>query len=214
MKKTLQNQSGSSMVEMLGVLTIIGMVGMGAIKFIGGVHNVFIQNMVVNEARDLQKSISDRYRFNGNYSDLFNGRSCEGEDTVATYICNNKLAPFQMCSGGKLHHRGGGDVKICRYTLVQAEGAEATPDDTKYVMIFYGLSNTACSSLAQVNWYTRQKSDIFQMVINGDVAGKTTIIDSHYIPGDHGDNIFPVSTAKALAACNNDNDNTVQLTFF
>lgn len=209
MRRLLIGQSGSSMVEMLGVLTIIGMVGMGTIKFIGGVHNVFAQNMIVNEARDLQKSISDRFRFNGNYEELFNGRGCEGEDTVAAYICNNKLAPFQMCSDGKLHHHSGGDVKICRY-----ESSPNEPDDTKYVMIFYSLSDTACSSMAQVNWYTRQKSDVYQMVINGNVEGKTTIIDSHYIPGDHGDNIFPVSASKASSACNNDNDNTIQLVFF
>ena len=260
MKKPVTNQIGSSMVEMLGVLTILGMVGMAAIKFIGGVHNVFIQNMVVSEARDLQKSISDRYRFEGNYAqELFNGRSCGedgGSDTVASFICNNKMAPFQMCSGGKLHHKGGGEVKICQHT-----------DNDKYYMIFYNLSDTACAALAQVNWYTRQKSDIYQMVINGragDVGtvvgsgegeeggqgsgdggnatsgsgegggenneeengeneepqlGTVTVIrgmvvDSAYSKTGDSSNVFPISTAEALDACGNDNNNTVQMVFF
>lgn len=212
MKKLLINQKGSSMVEMLGVLSIVGIVGLGILKIISSVQNMFTQNMVISEARDLQKYISDRYRFDGNYENLFKDRTCGengGDDTVAAFICENKLAPFQMCSNGKLHHRGGGDVKICKFSISANE-----TDYSKYNMIFYGLSNTACASLAQVNWYTRQKSDVYLMVINGDSNDNATTIYSQFITGDHGDNIFPVSTAKALSACNNENNNTIQLTFF
>ncbi|MBQ9236090.1 MAG: hypothetical protein IJ184_06480 [Alphaproteobacteria bacterium] len=211
MRKTTINQKGSSMVEMLGVLTIIGMVGMGAIKFIGGVHNVFIQNMVVNEARDLQKVISDRYRFEGNYNDLFDGRN--DPDAVAKFLCGEgdnkkRMAPYQMCSGDKMHHRGGGAVLV--YPV--------SGDTTKYTMVFEGLSDTACSSLAQVNWFTRQKSDVYQMVITDGKDQTTFVANSPYVEDETAEGIatgiFPVGASQALAACANGNNSKVQLTFF
>lgn len=202
MNKKLVNQMGSSMIEMLGVLSVAGMLGYGVLKIIGTVHNLFIQNMIVSEAHDLQKKISERYSFEGVYdTTLFSGRTCEGEDEVAEYICQQKLAPTQMCSNKKLRHRGGGDVKIC----------QSEDGNDKYVMTFYGLPKTACVSLVQSDWYTRKKSYIYSMVVNGENG---TTIYSNYIPGNHGDNVFPVSAAKAMAICNNEDDNTVQMTFF
>lgn len=208
--KRVYDQKGSSMIEMLGVLTIIGMVGMGSIKIISNVYNLFIQNMIVTEARDLQKTLSDRYRFEGNYtSELFKNKECdkEGVDEVAQFICNNKMAPFQMCSGGKLHHRGGGDVKICEHN-----------DKNKYYMTFYNLTNNSCAALAQVNWYTRQKSDVYQMSIyDGAASGddiEPFVVDSSYSRNEATTNTFPISTIQALGACNHQDNNVIQLTFF
>lgn len=209
MQEKLINQKGSSMIEMLGVLTIVGMIGMGSIKIISSVYNLFIQNMIVTEARDLQKALSERYRFEGNYTiELFNNRSCEGDqDTVAQFICSQKLAPFQMCSGGRLHHKGGGDVKVCAHA-----------DNNKYYITFYNLTNNSCAALAQVNWYTRQKSDIYQMVIYSGTASEddvnTFVVDSSYSKNNETTHTFPVTTIQALGACNNQDNNVVQLTFF
>lgn len=202
MNKKLINQVGSSMIEMLGVLSVAGMLGYGVLKIIGTGHEFFIRNMVVSEARDLQKKISERYSFEGVYdTTLFSGRTCTGQDTVAAYICAQKLAPDQMCSNGKLHHRGGGDVKICQ-----------SDDNDKYAMIFYGLSKTTCALLVQTDWHTRKKSYIYFMVVNGNDGTK---IYSNYIAGNHGDNVFPVSEAKAMTICDDEDDNnTVQMTFF
>lgn len=213
MVKFINNQTGSSMLEMLGVLTIIGMVGMGTIKFIGSVQNVFVQNMVVSEARDLQKAISDRYKFEGNYDNLFNNRSCsDTPDTVAQFLCGacegcnskDRLAPFQMCSNGKLHHRGGGSVRVCAYD-----------DEHKhYVMFFEGLTDRSCTALAQVNWYTRQKSDIYRMVINSGIAGKELAVESPFTKTE-GSVVFPITASQAMAACSNgDTNNDIQLVFF
>ncbi len=213
MIKIRNNQKGSSMVEMLGVLTILAILGMGTIKFIGGVQNVFIQNMVVSEARDLQKVISDRYKFEGNYKSLFESRSCDDEpDTVAQFLCGacegcnsqDRMAPFQMCSNGKLHHRGGGSVRVCKY------------DDAykHYVMFFEGLTDRSCTALAQVNWYTRQKSDIYRMIINSGITNKELAVESPFTKTE-GSVVFPITASQAMTACSNgDSNNDIQLVFF
>jgi len=207
MKRFKFSQSGSSMIEMLGVLTVAGMLGFGILKTISAVHGVFIQNMVVDEAQDLQKRISERFRFDGNYNKtLFNNKSCNDDDKVAKYLCDEKIAPFSMCSNGKLYHRGGGEVKVCQY------GDNNQYD--KYRIVFRGLSKRSCVALAQADWVIRKKSYIYDMSVNPNDESKKTIIYSNYYSGDHGNNVFPVGTSKAMEICNNGDDNTIQLTFF
>ena len=103
------NQSGATMIETLGVLTIVTMLGISAIKLIGNIFDIFKQNLVVNEVRDLQKAISGRYRFEGNYKELLENRTPE---ETAQFVCNEKMAPYQMCIDGLLYHRMGGQVWI------------------------------------------------------------------------------------------------------
>lgn len=207
--KMLEKQKGASMIETLGVLAVLGMIGVSTIKFIGAIYDKFIQNMVIAEARDLQKSISDRYRFEGNYATLFSGRTCEGTDSVADFLCGtcddcnerDRLVPFQMCKSGKIIHRGGGDVQICEYE----------EETDKYYMIYYGLTKTVCAALAQVDWHTRQKSEIYQVVIN---PGKSSqlAINSSLITGTTG-NSFPITANQAHTACSEE-INTIQFVFF
>lgn len=203
-----EKQNGSSMLEALGVLAVLGMIGISTIKFIGAIYDKFIQNMVVVEARDLQKSISDRYRFDGNYIKLFSGRSCEGSDSVADFLCGtcaecnekDRLVPFQMCKNGKIVHKGNGDVQICEY-----EG-----ETDKYYMIYHGLTKTVCAALAQVDWHTRQKSEIYQMVINPEKSSEFNVISP--VIGVSG-NSFPITADQATKACVEE-INTVQFVFF
>ena len=85
-------------------------------------------------------------------------------------------------------------------------------------MTFYNLTNNSCVALAQVNWYTRQKSDIYQMSIYDGAASEGDInafvVDSSYSRNNQTTNTFPVTTVQALGACHNNDNNVVQLTFF
>ena len=62
------NQNGRSMIEMLGVLAIIGMLSVGAI----GGYTVAMQSFRSNEALDLiqKTSVQIRTTFNEKYTDL------------------------------------------------------------------------------------------------------------------------------------------------
>ena len=54
------NQSGATMMEALGVLTIIVMLGVSVIKLVGNIFSMFNQAVVVSQIKDLQKVISER----------------------------------------------------------------------------------------------------------------------------------------------------------
>lgn len=59
------NQKGGTMVEAIAVISIMTVLGISAIKLIGGLFDGFKQNIVTSEIRELQKK---RFR------PLFGGR--------------------------------------------------------------------------------------------------------------------------------------------
>lgn len=206
------NQKGATMMEMLGVLTIIIMLGISVIKLIGNIFDMFKQNLVVNEVRDLQKIISERYKFEGNYKGLLENKTPE---EVVAFLCTSKMAPYQMCVNNRLYHRMGGEVWVMPVVNYDGDGNELT-DYGKYALVFWGLSDRTCVNAAQINWYMQQKSDIYKMLINSGVAGKELSVDMPYNMSE-GSKIFPVNPADVMAACSNEDDddkNTIEWVFF
>ncbi len=58
---TRNNEFGRSMIEILGVLAIIGMVTMSISKLIGSMHDRYKVSQVTQQITDLRKNISNRY---------------------------------------------------------------------------------------------------------------------------------------------------------
>lgn len=202
------NQSGATMIETLGVLTIVTMLGISAIKLIGNIFDIFKQNLVVNEVRDLQKAISGRYRFEGNYKELLENRTPE---ETAQFVCNEKMAPYQMCIDGLLYHRMGGQVWIMPIENFDSSG-NAVIDYSKYALTFWNLSDRTCINAAQINWYTQQKSDVYKMIINSGTV-KELVVDLPYNQQE-GAQLFPVAADLVMKACNTGGENTIEWVFF
>ncbi len=201
------NQIGATMVEMLGVLTIVTMLGVSAIKLVGNLMGMFKQNLVVNQIRDLQKSISGRYRFEGNYETLLKNKTAE---EVEQYLCSSKLAAYDVCLDGKLIHRMGGKMWVTPAKEYDAAG-NVVEDYSKYVLDVWGLTDRACISAAQINWYQQNKSDVYRMVINAG-KGNSLVVNMPY-NAEEGSSTFPVSANQAMKACKGD-DNDIQWVFF
>lgn len=206
------NQKGATMLETLGVLTIISMLGIGTIKLVGNVMAMFKQSLVVNEVRDIQQAISGRYSFEGNYSELFKdtteyGNSVEDQIIIANLLCSEKMIPNQLCGGGMLRHRMGGDIWILN-----------TDDENKfmrYALQFEGLTDKACLNLAQINWHNKKKSNIYSISIfnYNTLKLKVVLPDSRE---DYTDVIkpFPISLDYITNACKGDDNNVIQWEFY
>lgn len=202
------NQNGATMMEALGVITILVILGVSSIKLIGTIYGLFTQNIVVNEIKDLQKVISERYRFEGNYKELFENKTPE---QTAAFLCDKKMAPFQMCVNGLIYNKMGGEVWILPVENFDSEGS-SYKDYTKYAMRFMKLSNRACLSAAQINWATKQKSDVFKMIINSGTA-KELVADLPYNQQE-GSVVFPVLPQDIIKACDNNDNNQIEWIFF
>ncbi len=202
------NQKGSTMIEALGVLTIIVMLGVSSIKLIGNIMGMFKQTLVTSEVRDLQKAISERYRFEGNYKSLLEGKT---SDEIVQHLCEEKIAPNQMCSNNKMYHRMGGPVWVMPVVYVDASGNSVT-DYSKYTITFWNLTDRACVSVAEINWHNKDRTDIYRLIINPDEDFKKEFnLPQNLYSGSLS---FPVSVSEAMKGCKNDDSNNVEWVFF
>ncbi len=203
------NQSGATMMEMLAVLGIITMLGSSIISLVANVMDMFKQNLVVNQIRDLQKAISGRYRFEGNYEGLLKNKTPE---EISAYLCSSKIASYDMCVNGELYHRMGDKMWIMPVENYDAEG-NAYNDYSKYVLEVWGLTKGTCVVAAQINWYQQNKSDVYKIIINSGKASQF-VVDMPYNIGEGSTTAtFPIYPDQALKACNNDR-NDIQWVFF
>lgn len=203
-----KNQSGATMVEAIGFLTVVIMLGLSSIKLVGNLYGLFKQSLVVNEIKDLQKVISGRYKFEGNYKELLENKTPE---ETAAFLCDKKMAPFQMCINGLLYNRAGGEVWVVPFEEIDEDG-NSYKNYTKYKMIFSGLNDRACVEAAQINWYTQQKSDVYKMIINSE-SENNLVVDLPYNQQDE-TKAFPVLPSDVMQACNEGDDNQIEWVLF
>lgn len=197
------NQKGATMMETLGVLAIVVILATSIMSLISNIWGTFKQNLVVNEARDLQQAITNAYKADGNYDSLFEGWSAENDKVAEQKLCNEKIAPFQMCSNGELYHRQNGRVWVWPV------------DHDKYRLSFKQLSKKTCISLAEVNWFLQKKPSIYQMIINPEEEGTGGfVVDLPQNAEEGAVNLYTFSAANAMEQCNRQDDNEIQLIFF
>lgn len=207
------NQKGATMLETLGVLTIVSILSLSTIKLVGNIMAMFKQSLVVNEVRDIQQAISGRYSFEGNYSELFkditspDGSTEEDQIKIANFLCSEKMLPNQLCGGGMLHHRMGGDIWILK-----------TDSSNKiYALQFGGLTDKACLNLAQINWHNKKKSNIYSISIIGDIEGTPGIKLKVVLPINKKDDTvksFPILLEDIMVACKSNDNNVIQWEFY
>lgn len=177
------NQKGTSLMEALAVVSVIGVLTISIFNIIASTYDTFKQSMTSSDVKDLQKAISGVYNFSGDYGNLLK----EGYEKV---LCEtDKSIPSHMCikSGGgyNLRHRLGGKVEI------------GPGYNTKsYYIKFDGLSKKNCINLTQIDWLDRKKIDIYQMDINSDKVA--------CFPKTNTCGGFPVSSS-AFSKCKNKN---------
>ena len=187
------NEKGSSLLEVLAVLSVVSVLGISTLKLISNGYNTFKQSMAESEIKDLQKSITGVYNYSGNYNELFDN------DVYKTLCETDKSAPSQMCmkngSSYKLRHKLSGDVFI-----------EKAEDLNSYTIKFDNLSKKNCVSFAQLNWLDRKKISIYRLDINDtDVA---------YFPKKE-DKGFPIEISEIFKNCNKeDNKNSITWYFY
>ncbi len=163
-----QNQNGRSMIEMLGVLAIVGVLSAGGIAG----YSVAMKSHKVNKATDMIQLISTQVK--GLYSDDFADISCKKLGDLgylsAEYYDSTKTGD-EACVAAPV----GDSWKI----------AQKTGDSSRYQIFLNNVEKAACIKLAQVNW---GESAIFESlavggtIVNGlsdNVRIKPTVSDAN-----------------------------------
>ena len=123
-KKT--SQSGRSMVEMLGVIAIIGLITVAGITSMGYVDSYFRSSATVIEIDNLAKDVLDTYSWSRDFSSL-----------DMTFICSEGIL---KCTDEKGSNRWGGAI-----TVSQAEAEEGIVNG--FIITYTNVPKIPCEQL-------------------------------------------------------------------
>ena len=209
------NESGRSMIEMLGVLAIIGVLSVGGIAGYSKAMNKFKTNKVADNVSMLVANIKTLYAQQNSYNGL------DVNSAISMGVVPDELVsarPNESGTGGALTNAYNGHVYINAASSVGGD----TSDDLAFYIIFTGLSKEACITLATNDWGSGFSSGLIglQAVSGKDDAEAHTNTDVSDIKmgcdgGDSGiacaGKTVPMDVADAATACNCDEGNTCSI---
>jgi Tfp pilus assembly protein PilE len=191
MKKYINNQEGRSMIEMLGVLAIVGVLSVAGIQGYSKAMAKYKTNKAMDQISTLAANIKTMFASLGNYKGL-------GEDgTTRSY--NLGLLPEDMtktCTGDV-----SADATGCvKNAFSGAVTVEREGDDTdgyfEFSIKFEGLTKDACTAIVTSDW--------------GNASGFSGIL----VGADATEPTLNVSVTDAVTACGaDDGANEITLVF-
>ena len=207
------NENGRSMVEMLGVLAIIGVLSVGGIAGYSKAMNKYKINKTTDQVSMLVANIRTLFSSQGDYAGLSNGQAIKFgvvPNDMYTASSNNTYA-----SNYDINNAFNGDVFIAS---ADARGAD---DNEAFIVSYNGLTAEACVTIATGDWGSGQGSGLIAIAAAGtngtaaETAGAGALLASIYttttagsaeaasavsIPGST-DHPTPMSVTNAVAAC-------------
>ena len=166
-----KEQSGRSMIEMLGVLAIIGVLSVGGIAGYSKAMNKFKTNQVADQVSMLIANIKTMYAQQNSYEGLNN------KTAVDMGLVPDELnAGYNEYDTGKKDD-GGNAIKGNRQDLTNsfngnvyisaASSVGGESDNLAFYIIYTGLSKEACITLATNDWGSSFSSGLIGMQAKG-----------------------------------------------
>lgn len=189
-------QSGRSMVEMLGVLAIIGVLSIGGISGYSKAMAKYRVNKTLDQISMLVMNIRSLFASSVDYADL--------SESIAI---NMGIIPGDMKDP---------DSTTAITNAYQGAVFVGNPNgETRQFYVQYtGLTQEACVSLSTADWGSQAGSGLVSLAIGPGTAKKTEVTSfTKTITVDQ----MPVGLAVAAAACSNTTDavgNAIQWTYY
>ena len=206
------NENGRSMIEMLGVLAIIGVLSVGGIAGYSKAMNKFKTNKVADNVSMMVANIKTLYAQQKTYEDLDNA------EAVSMGVIPDELVSDR--DAGTLINAFNGAV------FVSQSDSTVEDDGKAFIIEFDSLSKEACITLATNDWGSGYSSGLIAMQVQGEsvandaTSGKSTLsgvmigentkaVSGIAMPGAtaSGQNPIPMPVATAAAACSCDSNN-------
>ena len=178
------NENGRSMVEMLGVLAIIGVLSVGGIAGYSKAMNKYKINKTTDQVSMLVANIRTLFSSQGDYTGLSNAQA------IKFGVVPNDMYNAASANTSTITNAFGGAVKI------GASGGRKSNDNEAFSIVYSGLSSEACVTIATGDWGSGQASGLIAIAAgtNGNTSGVTgeddaaqeNGVDSVYL-GESGD---------------------------
>ena len=222
------NENGRSMVEMLGVLAIIGVLSVGGIAGYSKAMNKYKINKTTDQVSMLVANIRTLFSSQGDYAGLTNAQAIKfgvvPNDMIKTKtdITGPEDNPTTTTTTSLTNAFGGA-------VTIEADAARSAGDSGSeaFVITYEGLPSEACVTIATGDWGSGQASGLIAIAAGKDKASSTT--KAKVIKTDTGDEGLecedetcvvspgattaakksPMSVSDAVAACSATGSNNV-----
>ena len=206
------NESGRSMIEMLGVLAIIGVLSVGGIAGYSKAMAKFRSNKTIDQVSHIVANTRILFGSQRDYSGLGTGQNAT--TTAKDVIGKAKLLPDEMISGD------GTQGKDWKFTNAYAGSVAMLPtgrliagDNKAFVVVFTGIPQEACIDLAAQDWGASSGSGFISLTVKGNSGTNAAAIDDAFaenLAGVHAITYQDCSVDKAgngtKTACGKDGD--------
>ena len=205
------NEQGRSMIEMLGVLAIVGVLSVGGIAGYSKAMNKFKTNKVIDQINMISTNVRTLYSSQRTYKGLNNALA------VKTGVVPAEMYEADGSNDvSEITNAFGGSVTI-------EAAAHNGQDNIAYVIGFNGLPKASCVTAATTDWGGDVGSGFAAMYVTGDdnsvenaiqavTASTLTGSANLAIPGDKSYGT-PISVINAQAACSSNADNAFALKY-
>lgn len=161
------NQSGRSMVEMLGVLAIIGVLSVGGIAGYSKAMNKYKINKTTDQVSMLVANIRTLFSSQGNYGGLNNGSAIKFGVVPNDMYTVAKGENADYTANYPIKNAFNGKVNILADNA--RKGITATTD--AFIVEYDGISDEACVTIATGDWGSGQASGLIAIAAgDGDIA--------------------------------------------
>jgi len=188
MRKFLSEQSGRSMIEMLGVLAIIGVLSVGGIAGYSKAMAKYKQNKLGDQISMLITNIRTLYGNSSDYSGL----------TTATAISMGAVDKEMQAASNTIHNVYAGSVSIAAATYNNVA-------NSAFTLTIEKLPKPACTYMMSADWGSTVGSGWISIKTGANGATTYTVGAAQ--------NPAPATVAQAAAACSEESNNTVIMTF-
>ena len=171
------NENGRSMVEMLGVLAIIGVLSVGGIAGYSKAMNKYKINKTTDQVSMLVANIRTLFSSQGDYQGLSNAQA------IKFGVVPEDMYNAGSASTSDIKNAFGGDVTIA------AAGGRKENDNEAFIIEYAGLSSEACVTIATGDWGSGQASGLI-----GISAGAADDDGGKGVPSGKLANIFTTNT--------------------
>ena len=182
------NQSGRSMVEMLGVLAIIGVLSVGGIAGYSKAMNKYKINKTTDQISMLVANIRTMFATQGSYKGLDNKQAVKFGIVPNDLYTAGSAAEKSITSSSGITNAFGGNVYI------NASDLRKNDDQKAFILAYEGLTQEACITIVTGDWGSSQGSGLIAI-------GATSGSDAHTMLSG-----VSIGGAKISSSGNGDSD--------
>lgn len=199
----IMNESGRSMIEMLGVLAIIGVLSVGGIAGFSKAMEKYRVNKTIQQVTMVAGNIRILFGSQKDYRDL------PASYNDLDFYKRTKIVSEEMIEGNNLVNPFSGYMYIAPF-------GRFTADDKKAVLLTYtGIPQEACIDLATIDWNTGAGGGLVAVSVgtgSPSAAGMLSGCTGDYGAVCEGEGVMSVS--RAVTYCTSSDNNTFGLKFY